>query len=294
MLTYNQQDFIAQAIEGVINQKANFNYKLVIGEDLSIDNTREICEFFAEKYADKIQLLPSLKKYGVIENFIRTYKRCDGKYIAFCDGDDYWTDPFKLQKQIDFLEMNPDFGIVFTSFKFLFPDGLMLPKDYSRQKADSSFEDLVFGNYIPAVTAVFINKNSKLPEWLKFGPFGDWPIYLWVTKDGAKIKFLNEITAVYRREIGVSEKMKSIPSKVAQENLRIISSIKEDNNFDKKKHIKESLYQHQLSLLAEYFREGKFKESIMPFSRLFFSQPLKLINMYLYLIKKTIIKHKTD
>ena len=223
LLTYNQEEFIGQTIESLLAQTTDFRYQLVIGEDCSTDNTRQICEKYAGEYPEKIKLLPSEKNHGLIQNFIRTYKECDGKYVAICDGDDYWIDPLKLQKQVDFLENNPGYSMVFTSFKFLFPDGQMYEKDYSDQSQTTSFEDLIFGNYISSVTALFRNKNTPtdFPDWLGTCPYGDWPLYLWATKDGSKIKYLNDVTAVYRREIGVSEKMKLVPSTIAHENLKL-------------------------------------------------------------------------
>ena len=82
MLAYNQEQYIEQSIDGILMQKTNFNYELVIGEDSSTDNTRQICEDYQKKYPTKIKLLPSLNKnIGLIKNYIRTIKACDGKHI---------------------------------------------------------------------------------------------------------------------------------------------------------------------------------------------------------------------
>lgn len=110
MITYNHEKYIAQAIEGVLMQQCNFAYQLVIGNDHSTDQTRAVCEEYAQKYPDKIKLLPDTgKNMGATQNFIRTYNACTGKYVALCEGDDYWTNPLKLQKQVDFLEENPQY-----------------------------------------------------------------------------------------------------------------------------------------------------------------------------------------
>lgn len=295
MLTYNQEEFIGQAIEGVLMQKTNFPIQLVIGEDFSKDRTRKLCEKYAMENPTKIKLLPSKKNYGLINNFIRTYKECDGEYIAICDGDDYWIDSLKLQKQVDFLENNLDYNIVFTSFKFLFPDGRIHVKDYRKVKESSSFNDLVFENYISSVTAVFRNKKTKndFPAWLSDCPYGDWPLYLWATKEGSKIKFLEDETAVYRKEIGVSEKMKLVPSRIALENMRIIKNVYKDSNFAAGNPIiLESLKLHRFSYLGCLIREKRFKNFILLSTRLIFINPIQVLKTYLYIIKRNLIKPK--
>lgn len=293
ILTYNQELFIAQTLDSVLMQKTSFNYQLVIGEDLSEDNTRAICEQYAIKYGERIKLLDSDKKHGLIQNFIRTLKECDGKYIAVCDGDDYWTDPNKLQKQVDFLDNNPDYSIVYTGIKNLYPTGEFRLKNWPDIKGAKIFEDIIFGNFIPSVTAFYRNKQhvEDFPVWIEHFPYGDWPIYLWVTQNGEKIGYLNEVTAVYRKEIGVSEKLKKVPSDIASVNLNIVKCIYEDKRFFKNiEVVKRSLKKHQFSLMACYFRERKFLKSFKIGNLLFANNPVKVIRTYLYLIKRIYLK----
>ncbi|MFV9484350.1 glycosyltransferase [Christiangramia sp. ASW11-125] len=293
LLTFNQEEFIGQTIESILGQQTDFKYQLVIGEDCSSDNTRQICEKYARENPNKIKLLPSEVNHGLIKNFIRTYKQCNGKYVAICDGDDYWNDPFKLQKQVDFLEANPDFGIVFTSFKLLFPDGRMFEKDYSKQAEITNFEELILGNYICSATAVFRNKKNinDFPGWLDTCPYGDWPLYLWTTKKGAKIKYLDEVTAVYRREIGVSERMKIRPISILKANCNIVAQAYRDSNFSNKKVvIKNSLLNHEFALLASYLRAGKKRKALKYIAKLGVKKPGRLIRILLYMGKLKIAK----
>ncbi|MEI8059846.1 MAG: glycosyltransferase, partial [Ferruginibacter sp.] len=113
MITYNHGAFIAKAIEGVLLQQTNYSIELIIGEDKSTDDTRKVCEAFAKKYPEKIKLLPSDYNYGMGKNFIRTMEACTGKYIAICEGDDYWIDKNKLQTQVEFLEKNTTYSLCF-------------------------------------------------------------------------------------------------------------------------------------------------------------------------------------
>jgi glycosyltransferase involved in cell wall biosynthesis len=121
MITYNHAPFIAQAIEGVLHQNTNFTFELVIGEDCSTDGTREIVYRYQKKYPDIIRIVTSDQNVGMKKNGYRTTKACQGTYIAFCEGDDYWHHPGKIQKQVDYLETNPDCGMVYSSYDVFHP-----------------------------------------------------------------------------------------------------------------------------------------------------------------------------
>ncbi|MDR1809745.1 MAG: glycosyltransferase [Prevotella sp.] len=204
MITYNQERFISQAIEGVVIQKTDFPVELVIGEDCSTDNTRAICMEYKEKYPDKIKLLLPEKNLGMIRNFLATLQSCTGKYIALCEGDDYWTDPLKLQKQIDFLEANPDFSICFHPVKVLKGDELV--DDYiTRETSDvSDIYELSKGNYMHTPSVVFRKEEKVFEDIAGLGdlPIGDYVIHLLNAQYG-KIKKLPDIMAVYRADVGI-------------------------------------------------------------------------------------------
>lgn len=116
MLTYNHAPYISQAIEGILQQKTNFPFELVIGEDCSFDGTRAIVFEFQKKYSDIIRVITSDKNVGASKNSYRTMKACRGKYIAFCEGDDYWHRPDKLQQQVSYLETHPGCGLVYSDY----------------------------------------------------------------------------------------------------------------------------------------------------------------------------------
>lgn len=116
MITYNHAPYVAKAIEGVLQQKVNFPIELVIGEDCSPDGTGEIVLAYQKKYPDIIRVITSGNNVGAGKNGYRTTKACRGKYIAFCEGDDYWHNPDKLQKQADYMESHPECGLVYSSY----------------------------------------------------------------------------------------------------------------------------------------------------------------------------------
>ena len=116
MITYNHEPYIKQAIESVLSQKVAFSIELVIGEDCSTDRTREIVMEYQKKHSDIIRVIISDKNVGMTKNFMRTLRACRGKYIALCEGDDFWHEPNKLQIQCDYLEKHPECGLVNTDY----------------------------------------------------------------------------------------------------------------------------------------------------------------------------------
>ena len=113
MITYNHEKFIKEALESIFSQKTNFHYELIISNDCSTDNTDEVIKKIIDKNENGslINYTNHHKNKGMIPNFLWSIQQAKGKYIALCEGDDYWVDPYKLQKQVDFLEANPDYSI---------------------------------------------------------------------------------------------------------------------------------------------------------------------------------------
>ncbi len=134
MITYNHAPFIAQAIQSVLSQKTDFPFELVIGEDCSTDGTRDIVFEHQKKHPDIIRVITSAENVGMAKNSLRTAKACAGKYLAFCEGDDYWHDPLKLQKQVDYLESHPDCGLVYSSYDMYYVESKKRIKDYVRHR----------------------------------------------------------------------------------------------------------------------------------------------------------------
>jgi len=116
MLAYNHEPHIANAIDGVIKQKTDFAYELIIGEDCSSDRTREIVFDYERRYPDVIRVITSNNNVGIKKNASRTLKACTGEYLAFCEGDDYWQRADKLQKQVDYIRSHPMCGLVYSDY----------------------------------------------------------------------------------------------------------------------------------------------------------------------------------
>jgi glycosyltransferase involved in cell wall biosynthesis len=199
IVTYNHEKFIAKAIESALMQKTKFNYNIVIGEDYSTDKTREIVKKFKNKYPKKIKLLLNKKNLGMIKNRKKTFLNCDGEYIALLDGDDYWTDKHKLQKQVNFLDKNPDFAICFHDMKIINEK----KPEYSKRfvikdiKEISTIENLFNTNFIPTSSAMLRNKLRKLPKWYNNMPTGDAPLLILNAQYG-KIRYFDKVMGIYR------------------------------------------------------------------------------------------------
>lgn len=205
-ITYNHSLFIRECIDGFMMQETNFDYEIIINDDASTDGTREILLEYKNKYPEKFKLILQVENQwsqGVRGIFARfTFPRARGKYIALCEGDDYWTDPFKLQKQVDFLEANPDFSICFHPVEIL-ENGEIYPDDLKKVADETTILDLAKGNYIHTPSVVFRN----LPEcWgndlIKKSPVGDYVLHMLNARHG-KIKKLAETMAVYRKGVGI-------------------------------------------------------------------------------------------
>ena len=201
-ITYNQEKYIAQCLDGFIMQKTTFPFEIVISNDCSTDNTYEIINKYKEKYSYLFKDVSPSKNLGSINNFYYTLSECTGKYIAFCEGDDYWIDENKLQMQVDFLENNPEYGMCYTKAKPYNQD----EQKFHKKTIGSSFHDfkdlLVNGNRVPTLTTVYrkdlldkyqqeIQPSNK--GWL----MGDYPMWLYFSHE-CKVKFFDIVTAVYR------------------------------------------------------------------------------------------------
>lgn len=148
MITYNHAPFIAGAIEGVLRQKTDFPFELLIGEDCSTDGTREIVFEYQKKHPDIVRVITSDKNVGMNKNGLRTLRACRGKYTAFCEGDDFWQSPHKLQKQADYLESHPECGLVYSSYDVYLVGLKKLIKDYIKYKKWEVPENLRISDFV--------------------------------------------------------------------------------------------------------------------------------------------------
>lgn len=204
-ITYNQEKYIAEALDGFLIQKADFNYEIIIGDDCSTDNTRNIIEDYCDRYPGKIQLLKKEANEGAIKNILRTLNAAKGKYIAMCDGDDYWTDSRKLQMQVNFMENHPDSSICCHYSRVIDENGELVYQCATPVRMEFTYEDVLLGRKDETRVCSMMMRNSY---HLKHISNQDWfyqvysadtffKLYVLAHQKG-KIYVLPEVMAVYR------------------------------------------------------------------------------------------------
>jgi len=244
-ITYNHSRFIKQCLDGFLMQQTDFDFEVLIHDDASTDGTQEIIKAYQENYPDIIKpILQSENQYskgvrGINSTF--NYSRAQGKYIALCEGDDYWTDPLKLQKQVDFLEANKEYSLCYHRVN-LEINGIVdtdendiTEKRYKNipDKTKIGIDDLLKqGNFIHTPSVMFKKTDLKeIPFETKYSTVGDYFLYIMLTADNNKfIKKLQDKMAVYRRGVGVYSSLKSIDMSYSmlQYKICILSYLKED------------------------------------------------------------------
>jgi len=186
-------------------QRTNFAYEVLIHDDASTDHTASIIREYEKKYPDIIKPVYQSENQwskGVRVDFEFNYKRARGKYVAICDGDDYWTDPYKLQKQVDFLEKNDEFSICFHSIQTIDENGnkVSIDKPKKRVKRVTGLSDIIKNDYIAAVSVLFRNGLISDTDFYTLSEdlyFDDW-IYHILNAEKGLIYFFDEPMAAYR------------------------------------------------------------------------------------------------
>ena len=203
-IAYNQEKFIAQTLEGFVSQRADFEFEAIVADDCSTDSTAKIIAGYAEKYQGIIKPALRDKNIGMTDNFSDILRRATGRYIALCDGDDYWTDPLKLQKQADFLEANPEYAICFHPVEVLTTEGKTVDDFMTRDVPETTdIYDLAKRHYIHTPSVVFRNNPGAIRDFASLkAPYGDYVLHMLNAQYG-KIKKLPGSMAVYRQGVGV-------------------------------------------------------------------------------------------
>ena len=253
LITYNHVNFIKKALEGVLIQKVNFSWELIIADDFSIDGTREILLEYKNGYPDFIKLILQETNVGAAKNWAALINTPRSKYIAYFEGDDYWTDPHKLQRQVDFLEDNPDFVTCFHNMRIINEDHPYLDLiSNTNQQEITTLEDLACGNYIYTASCVFRNNLLEIPDWLYQCPVGDYPLHLLNAQYG-KIKFIDEVMGVYRVHKGGLWENKSLSYRL-EKRIEMLDIIKNKFNEDINEILNNQLHDSCFQLVKYYLR----------------------------------------
>jgi hypothetical protein len=195
MITYNQRSYLEKAVESVIAQEVDFPVEVLLGEDHSTDGTRQLAFQLQERYPDRLCIISSEANVGAIKNLVRVERACRGKYLAYCEGDDYWQDRSKLAKQVGFMEARADYSMVHSHCNRYYVASNRLQQDSLRVPLGlddgNAFEDIMLGRRYPLTVTVMTRRDAlnwvvkhcpecSDPHW----PMGDTQRWLELSRRG--------------------------------------------------------------------------------------------------------------
>ncbi len=199
--TYNHEAYIAKALDAILEQRCNFGVEIIVGEDRSSDGTLEVCKSFAHRYPDTVKLIVSTENVGWRKNYRRCVAAASGKYIAFCDGDDYWCDTNRLAEQVALMEQNPAIGLCYTLAERRDGEGRLVgrfPIGEGHTSLDAMLHDWCVENCTTlarrkvVLSYYAIEKPENHPEWLT----EDLPMWLYVAAH-SEVAYIDRATAVH-------------------------------------------------------------------------------------------------
>lgn len=206
---YNHEEYIKDALEGFLMQKTDFPFEIIVHDDASTDRTAEIIKEYEKANPQLfVNIYQTENQYSKGEGDVGriVFSAARGKYIALCEGDDYWIDPYKLQKQVDFLERNKDFAICFHNVKVLKEKEQIVVGDFITRNVPevTDIYELAKGNYIHTPSVVFRNNSNAVKDFKALVDIkvGDYPLHMLNSQYGKIVK-ISEYMAVYRYGNGI-------------------------------------------------------------------------------------------
>lgn len=268
-ITYNHEKFLAECIDSLLSQKTNFSYEIIVHDDASTDNTTKILAEYAKKYPQKIiPLYEKINQYSKNPHFFfnTMLPYANGKYIAFCEGDDYWTDNTKLQQQYDYMEKHPNCSLCFHNADNLYMDSMEIRKSEKNIYNQLATPDNKYtsGNIqnchfatrsaVPSASEFFRKKDIKnLPKYFYYAPCADFPLELYLSHIGYAY-YMPKSMSIYRRNTGesVTDKWGSTPQKEIKKSkafIKFLNAFNTATQFKYNEEIKLLISSHRISLL---------------------------------------------
>jgi glycosyltransferase involved in cell wall biosynthesis len=259
-ITYNHEKFIRECLDGFLMQETTFPVEVLIHDDASTDGTANIIREYEAKYPHIIKPIYQVENQyskGFKVNTTFNFPRVKGKYVALCEGDDYWTASNKLQKQVDFMESNLTYSICFHNVESFYEDCSTSshPMFIKPLKDTLTIRDLVTSNFIPTLSNLFRAKLfNNFPEWFMCMPFGDWPLNILNAEHG-NIGYIDQIFGVYRiHNNGVWSKLSKVDA--YKKNIIVAEAINAHLNFKYTQEIEERVAYWHYQIASEMSREG--------------------------------------
>jgi glycosyltransferase involved in cell wall biosynthesis len=263
IITYNQKPYIARAIEGALQQQVRFATEIIVGDDGSTDGTREIVLRYQRKHPGLVRAITSDRNLGAHHNSRCVREACRGKYMALCDGDDYWTDPGKLQKQVDFLEAHPAYSLCCHGVEVVCAGVRKIDRFVDFTFDTFTFEDAVRGHFIPASSVVCRREPiAVMPPWFEECVCGDIPMELLLLDSGPGYYFRETMAVKLDNPGGVSQ-IRRGKAQVAANLLRMYKALDRHTEGRHRRVLRWKIARLSLTLAREHFKTGRF----MPFCR---------------------------
>jgi glycosyltransferase involved in cell wall biosynthesis len=294
MITYGHEKFIEEAINGVLMQECDFEYELIIANDCSPDNTDAVINKILKSHpkGNCIRYFKHEKNIGMMPNFIFALEQCKGNYIALCEGDDYWTDVLKLQKQVDYLTEFKNVVACFTDIAMLESDHLISKalKQKHRKNHDSVtvFQDL----WIPTLTLLFRKESLHFPLPEQFSKVFNGDIFLfYLLAQEGRLDYLDFVSGVYRQhENGVW----SGATFISQLDKRVITYklLKDYFSLDKTvcRLLSERITLNQWSKIEYFYKQSEYKSLLIQYASFFVHHPFLGLKNGFLLIKQPVVK----
>lgn len=203
-LAYNHERYVRRALDSFVSQKTDFAFEILIHDDASTDGTAAIIREYEEKYPELMRPVYQTENQHSkgVKVGVELHRRARGKYIAFCEADDYWTDPLKLQKQVDYLEAHPECSLCVHAAGTVDADGNPLPRMFRASEHDCDFDatDVILSGGGMFQTNTMLARRefmTSYPDFYYHSTVGDYPFQIYMGMCG-KIHYLNEVLSVYR------------------------------------------------------------------------------------------------
>lgn len=262
VFTYNYANYIAQALDSILLQKCSFPVEIIIGDDLSTDNTRDIARKYQALYPDIIRLSFNETNIGGTRNWIKTMKQCRGKYIALLDGDDYFTDPLKLQKQYDALEKNSDAVLCLHGVEEKYEDVIGADKIVLFNRDEYYLEDFLRKGWFVRTSSTFFRNNivfDEPPEWVYDFPYRyDTILHVFLCSNGKAIN-LKEVMSVWRKHSkGMSAQLIEQGLNNMKQEIALAAKLNEYTNKVHQDEVKDYIFEMRYYMIRKVIRMGVF------------------------------------
>lgn len=264
VVTYNQERYIAQCLDSILMQKVDFDYEIVIGEDHGTDSTRAICEKYAVKHP-QIRLLSLTENLGIAGNWERVLSECKGEHIAMCEGDDYWTDPTKLQTQIDILDSDKNLYGCFHKANYISDKGDIISEI---QEGDSNkkfyFKELIDRWIVPTASLVFRNDKfiiNGIQKLAKYSGVSTDRLLVALIAYKGNLLYLNKNMSIWREaNNSIHKTMNNI--NIYKGNITLYKSLKTYIPEESEQLSHQVMKWHGL-LALEYYEQSKYMKYVV-------------------------------